>query len=594
MAPTFKTDYATHIVGVPQGKKTRHLPDETPDENQNKKHQRDDRLLNQSKFLELPMDTLNELVLRLQPIELFHLALTSNAVRATLMSRSSMWLRRNAFSNISEFAECPFPLYPHDLNLPQYTYVVFDSKTCHYCLDGHNVLYTCWAVKMRACVECIDANLSSLSGHGIQNYQRRDIYLKWRKELKRVDPSAKDAWIQQKAQAKSQGNIEEGVESQVSVNVCPITFLLTLPSIVDRLRAKGIKGWGEELAQMSTAQFFHRNIEELVRAAWCVLSWESNTNRLYTDSPDIHCILFIFALDPFLIKCVEGFKQGRLKHEREIFLQDRLPVLCQIITNASTGSFIVSAQTDHLLSILPGVNLQWQAEMKDELVALISSGCGSDYVFGRDRVLHLATTAFTFSDRSPTGNTGALSECLNARTPNKKFPLCHGSRGFWCFSTSHWPGAVESIWGNQLYSRTENLRILSDVVTLCGKNPQTTTLAEMNAAIPILECVSCNDPSAGRGGRLWCVFVGHLLALRFVDINPAHVRNRHRLHSKKPLNLELLDEDDVTAVRDLIESDGHPEASHEIVLSYSVRGRQTLSMWQRRLLAHTSVFSAQS
>ncbi|PPQ88037.1 hypothetical protein CVT25_000846 [Psilocybe cyanescens] len=46
-------------------------------------------------------------------------------------------------------------------------------------------------------------------------------------------------------------------------------------------------------------------------------------------------------------------------------------------------------------------------------------------------------------------------------------------------------------------------KLLTGLVTMCGLNPHTTTIDEMDAVDPICECVAGNDQSSGRLVMRW-------------------------------------------------------------------------------------------
>ncbi|KAJ6504136.1 hypothetical protein C8R47DRAFT_178196 [Mycena vitilis] len=109
-----------------------------------------------SGVLVLPLDVLAEILTLLTPLDLLHLAWTSKALRAYIMSRS------NAFVWKASRAMVGMPPCPAELTEPQYAYLAFVS-TCH----GPDCNKVCqliiWQFRARYCKKCLEAKTTYVS-----------------------------------------------------------------------------------------------------------------------------------------------------------------------------------------------------------------------------------------------------------------------------------------------------------------------------------------------------------------------------------------------------------------------------------------------
>lgn len=66
-------------------------------------------------------------------------------------------------------------------------------------------------------------------------------------------------------------------------------------------------------------------------------------------------------------------------------------------------------------------------------------------------------------------------------------------------------------------------KLLTGLVTMCGLNPHTTTIDEMDAVDPICECVAGNDQSSGRLVMRWSTVVRFSSLASFVSSNSSSI-----------------------------------------------------------------------
>ncbi|OCH92773.1 hypothetical protein OBBRIDRAFT_824516 [Obba rivulosa] len=99
-------------------------------------------------MLEMPIDILIKICIRLEPRDLQHLARTTKSFRSFLMSHASAWIWRTSRETVHGLPELP----PH-LNEAMYANLLF-SPHCHSCIKG-NVKNIVWHMDARYCKSCL-------------------------------------------------------------------------------------------------------------------------------------------------------------------------------------------------------------------------------------------------------------------------------------------------------------------------------------------------------------------------------------------------------------------------------------------------------
>lgn len=102
-------------------------------------------------IIEMPMDVLYEIFGCLEPLDLLHLSWSSKHLRSIVMGTSARFLWVNAFATLPDAP----PLCPPDLNLAQYTRILFD-KRCMEC-NSQQRTYDLWPYRLRVCDACLDS-----------------------------------------------------------------------------------------------------------------------------------------------------------------------------------------------------------------------------------------------------------------------------------------------------------------------------------------------------------------------------------------------------------------------------------------------------
>ncbi|KXN91508.1 hypothetical protein AN958_00770 [Leucoagaricus sp. SymC.cos] len=108
---------------------------------------------------EMPLDTLHEIFLQLEPVDLLHVSWSSKSLHSIVMGRNARYIWEEAYERVYQYPTPP-PRCPDDLNLAQYTKFLFE-KDCmvrrslfQLCGSVHGY-YTSWMMRLRACWNCL-------------------------------------------------------------------------------------------------------------------------------------------------------------------------------------------------------------------------------------------------------------------------------------------------------------------------------------------------------------------------------------------------------------------------------------------------------
>ncbi|KAF9071189.1 hypothetical protein BDP27DRAFT_1419228 [Rhodocollybia butyracea] len=97
---------------------------------------------------DVPLDVIFEIFYYLESEDILRLAQTSRDLRTILMSKTSEVIWRTARKNVEDL-----PPRPHDLNEPQYAYLLYDPY-CHLCERKKRCDDVYWAFRIRCCKKC--------------------------------------------------------------------------------------------------------------------------------------------------------------------------------------------------------------------------------------------------------------------------------------------------------------------------------------------------------------------------------------------------------------------------------------------------------
>lgn len=242
--------------------------------------------------------------------------------------------------------------------------------------------------------------------------------------------------------------------------------------------------------------------------------------------------IVLVSLEPYINEFMTKAQSKRIDDDRRSLLRERLIVLKkfhdELVKSISPSVLCPSAgqlfrlsmvydlvsntlapegfEKEHLQPIVeafPGLILQWQDETKSKLLKMITDACGADHIIDEDTIFDLATTFFF---------------CKSCRRPIE-YPrvMVHSCLRDWSYRENDNVDAEmtrrylqEGRWNEQghLSFDSSRVKLVGDIVELCGFDRHTTTMKEMNEAHPILECLSCHDCHYGRATLSWSGAVG--------------------------------------------------------------------------------------
>ena len=243
------------------------------------------------------------------------------------------------------------------------------------------------------------------------------------------------------------------------------------------------------------------------------------------------------SLNGFIQRFMEETRRERLARERDAMYKERLLILNDIIkayaaTLTPTASFPTSADVfkhpmvrsiiettppterftpealQPIVPLLPEIDLHWQEKARSQLFMMIRTAAPW-YVFDEQTVLDLATTSFHckragYQGCSYGGHIGhpdiLMHECARSDPFSRENDFNPGSAEFYIRQFLH---EVPWNYRRELDFDPVQMRILTDVVRMCGLDPTTTTRAEMDDLDSIFECVQCNDERRGRATMRW-------------------------------------------------------------------------------------------
>ncbi|KDR80012.1 hypothetical protein GALMADRAFT_242213 [Galerina marginata CBS 339.88] len=507
-------------------------------------------------LIEMPLDLLFEIFGRLEPLDLLHLTRTTKDLRALLMNRSSTSIWKQSRSNIPGMPDCP-----SDLSEAQYAHFMF-GKSCHFCHRNLSNLRIVCSARLRTCTKCLEEKftekyfdwlhrrdfpmqlaefvpaifISKRSGPSTR--QREMAYDavddRWAEEYKRAQD--KDKWLKEKIEerkviARHASACELWFEQMEDIREREKASILAgrKAIVVERLKKLG---WEDELSRMSEEDDKPQDDPIVLKACQKDITEQTLSN-----------------LEEFLNEFMETQRGVRLVQERESLLEQRLPILrkvlqryvttlppnalhpsvgelfrdsniLDIINNTPQTVDFTEANFDPIVPMLPDITIRWQKEMEEKLVDIIWQAEPA-YASNRETSVNLATTSFDCKH---------CSACY-MRFPNVLMHLC-ATRAYYFFAEvgsdlAHLKDILlETYWNaaKSINFTVKNAELIAEVVALCGFDPKTTTAAEMDAANPIIECVTCNDVHEGRLTMTWSSV-------------PAHWSKKHRSIGDMKLHL---------------------------------------------------------
>ncbi|PPQ75135.1 hypothetical protein CVT24_010097 [Panaeolus cyanescens] len=501
-----------------------------------------------TKLLDMPLDILLEIFGHLQPADLLSLGRVSQEFRQLVMSAEfkCIWIQcRTRLADNSP--ECP-----QDITEPMFAELVF-GKGCLNCKRVGVHLHTLWQARTRLCTNCISKTF--VSATFIRPLKLpQDIFdmvpsIKVKRDML-YSPKYANMW------AKEYHALKTAVE-QVKWEKTKLRYLRSVAK-----HAKACEAWVVE-AKHSIEAEKDRNVEE--RQAKLLemakeMGWADEILRRYFKDLPFSSELDKICQKPFTDESIEKAKviindmmkntqEERLTEEKEELFRSRMEVLQTAYDQAvqdwlptnnapyisdffvvphirsvvvdTPPEFTVTREHFFDKDTFSGLVEEARSIRRKKCLEVIANGYKKIQTikaeYDPETVLNLATTAFTFENyRLPENTSFNAAQALSWKSSlallsgSQKLPLVERV-ALQVFKYSPWNAENAIIFNWMAHD------IITNLMNLCGIDPLTTTLMEMNTLDPIFECVPCNKMSRGRLMMRWATAVSHIKTTHYSD-----------------------------------------------------------------------------
>ncbi|KAF5318151.1 hypothetical protein D9619_012281 [Psilocybe cf. subviscida] len=466
--------------------------------------------------VDMPLDVVLEIFGKLSPGDLLNLAQTSKDLRRILMSRSSASTWKEARENDLELPDCP-----PDLSEPQYANLCFGK----YCMSRGVYTYDQVALLPNVAIK-----KSGRSGRYDEFYLR----------------SAVDEWVNRTVNKSAEEKLsakEDFTARHEHGKACNTWFVKRQEalsdqkaSIIDERRdlivghARSL-GWNDEF-DLSNHALDAIKRSDIIRKA----CGKNVTEKVLTNLEDtLNEILraakvkrLAAAADALLRKRLPVYKEAFKLWVSTLHATEPHPTPRQLFETQLIRDLIVNTPATHeltgqdfipLADKFPALVNDWRARVSSNLKDMIRKAYGQDSLANEDNVLDLATSFF-ICRRCPSSN----MEPSNMEPISYPRVLSHRCNCVTCYDTvPSWSAAQEaedmalkakleeSPWNQsgRLSFNADLAKFAGDVLEMCGFDQHTTTKAEMDAANPIVECLTCHNEVQGRAVMTWWTIIHH-------------------------------------------------------------------------------------
>ncbi|KAI0692010.1 hypothetical protein C8T65DRAFT_670127 [Cerioporus squamosus] len=493
----------------------------------------------------LPLDVLIEIFGFIHPRDLLSLARTTREFRDFLMSRNAISFWKESRKQVEGL---PDP--PTDVSEPAYANFLFFNQ-CHGCFKGGAHVSIYWVFLARYCSSCKsrwlvqypnptpmsignefrslvpdeDAllNWMELKGSGRGRYYRKYYHRPELDELtKRWDalrdskPEDRKRFVEGRLasveQRRKMANALEQWHAGVKRDQIAEQNALKaerVDAVLEKLREEG---WDEEVEKMSEVAIGGlvsldgvNRPAKLTERGWksirdAVLEYMEKvraerleaeyTARIQDRLPFLKTVLFEYVHSQWLLD--RGNEPVTYASVPDCALFSEVRAILADSSEDATKESIISKLAD----IIPTVTAQWMEERKTEYRSLARAALGDSDGARAPEVLDLAIVAFK------------CSYCSPSHASNLQFPqiLHHGclrqttrtacsdpyERAVSAVSCSYYNPSAEKLYLNiKTMSVPTKFAVRREVVEACGLNPDTATVAEMDACEARLRCRLC-------------------------------------------------------------------------------------------------------
>ncbi|KAF4614952.1 hypothetical protein D9613_003328 [Agrocybe pediades] len=513
------------------------------------------------KLVELPRELGLEIFSYLQPGDLVNLCMISKPLYDVINCSPTLW-------KTSRKKLADLPPRPEDITEFLYAKLLF-VNICHSCNKKSIRIEIIWSARTRLCQKCMDKEFAIIrrpvydkrlldlmpairvtKGVGKKNIMTTTTHVHlathqaWVKEYEQHKDTDLAEWTASKL-AKWQARQESDMVYEVWFSEEDLRLEKEKKSLVESRQAVIADyvvtlGWGDELSMIRPSEDPRpQDIREVVKAC----------------SKDITGKV-LQRLEPQLIEHMKQLKEARLKREHQDLLCERIPIMKTFLDNYTKTlrahdlypcyvDFYALSEISDIVDNTPrtvpftlenfdGISLpdlmtKWRLKMESELIKMIREACGEEYA-QLENVLQLATTSFTCSrcsyDRIVYPRVLMHACVTTSWLPTDASEIQKRLKRLWNTGGSDESGIIRF---NKVGMKT-----VSKLIEMCGLDPKTTTIIEIQNLNPIFECMECNSIHEGRAIMTW-------------DCAEVHFRTEtreHKSHSRTPgQNFKLLVDD---------------------------------------------------
>ncbi|KAF9559588.1 hypothetical protein CPC08DRAFT_763226 [Agrocybe pediades] len=496
-------------------------------------------------LLDMPMDILVEIFGHLNPLDILHLTRTTKAFRELLLVKNAdshaIW--KESIANVPGL-----PPRPEDMSEPRYTHLEF-VNIYHKCDKKATSVQVFWYLRLRLCKQCAEKDfeyrywdlelIEQLPFQPLLDLLPYDSDFgthygtggQWYHEYHKAED--KKAWLDNK------------VATQKRLRAHAEKCKIWLTQREDAIRASKLSVIAARKARSKEQMKTYATLEHpaVVKA-----SRKAATDRVVSE------------LEPLLVEHMQGIKKGRLRNERANLVRKSFPILqdvhqayvnsllansiypsvadvffhpdIQEVLNSHSGTGVKSKDFDIIRPHYREIASQVMAELENQVISLIPSSCIPDGRNGSE-VLQLATITFTCECKElPRSRSRYPEGVAGLRYPEMLAHRCATTTRIRGYSppleTSSFFGIEDDIcqdlltiasqfgitrWNvmREIQFHEEGFKILGDALKMCGRDPATTTLADMGSGsgARMFECLTCDHKYEGRLVMPWDALVNH-------------------------------------------------------------------------------------
>ncbi|PPQ69575.1 hypothetical protein CVT24_001375 [Panaeolus cyanescens] len=496
-----------------------------------------------TKVLDMPFDILLEIFGHFLPADLLSLGRVSQEFRQLVMSAEfkSIWVQCRA--QIPNSPECP-----QDITEPMFAELAF-GKGCLMCKKNGTNIHTLWQARTRLCTNCISDTFVSAA------FIKR---LKLPQDIHNMVPSifVKNKTHYSPKHAKTWAAEYQALKTDAEKGEWEKTKKQYLSS-----HASACENWvvkAKQFIEDEKIRDVTKQKQKLLRIA-NAMGWADEISRLKDKCLPHHSDLDKICQKDFTDESIEKAKtiindmmqniqDRRVEEEKKELFRSRMELLQTAYNKAvkdwlSTNSapyisdfFIVPHIRSVIVDTAPEITVtrkhffdedtfsglvdEARAIRREKCFKVIADGYRKlELEYNPSTVLSLATTVFGIAIKGvPEHRSMTIANIISwksnptLQSNRDRLPLVE-KVALEVFSYSPWNAEDQIIFDWIAHS------IISNLMKLCGADPLTTTLKQLNSLDPIFECIPCNRMHRGRPMMRWTEAAWHVKSIHYKHTN---------------------------------------------------------------------------